>query len=124
MQRRVRKLCRLAGRLQDGRHLEGLSDSPIAAVALTSLDEQPLKSSRRMLLSTSGRVLLQRNQPTLSEPVKGTVTLSSGVNWLRLVPLASDGSKMEAVTLRRSGGSYPIEIPTDRGTHWFMIEAQ
>ncbi len=98
--------------------------SPIAAVALTSLDEQSLKSSRRMLLSTSGRVLLQRGQPTLSEPVQGTVTLSSGVSGLRLVPLASDGSKMAAVALGKSGGSYAVEIPTDRGTHWFLLESE
>ncbi len=96
---------------------------PTAAVALSSLDGRPLKESRRVLLSTSGRMAVDKDRQFLSEPVAGTVTLASAVEGLKLYPLKGDGTAMPAVPLRASGGVYTVGLPTDRGTHWFRLSA-
>ncbi len=96
---------------------------PKAAVALSSLDGQPLKDSRRILLSTSGRMATDKNRDFLSEPVAGTVTLTSTVQGLKLYPLRGDGGVMPAIPLRATDGVYTIALPTDKGTHWFGLSA-
>ena len=53
----------------------------------------------------------------------GTITLTSTVKGLKLVPLKSDGAKMEAIPLESKDGTYTIALPTDKGTHWFMLQA-
>ncbi len=95
---------------------------PKAAVALSSLDRKALKASRRILVSTSARMSLNKDRQFLSEPVAGTITLASEAKGLRLVPLKSDGSTMEPIALRSKGGAYSIALPTDKGTHWFLLE--
>jgi hypothetical protein len=96
---------------------------PKAAVALSSLDKQPLKQSRRILVSTSARMAFNKDRQFLSEPVAGTVTLTSMVKGLKLVPLKGDGARMDAIPLESRDGTYTIPLPTDKGTHWFMLEA-
>ena len=97
---------------------------PNAAVALSSLDRKALKESRRILVSTSARMSLNKDRQFLSEPVAGTITLASEVHGLRLVPLRSDGSTMEPIALESKGGTYSIALPTDKGTHWFLLEGK
>ena len=96
---------------------------PKAAVALSSLDKQPLKQSRRILVSTSARMAFNKDRQFLSEPVSGTVTLTSTVKGLKLVPLKGDGARMDAIPLESRDGTYTIPLPTDKATHWFMLEA-
>jgi len=83
-----------------------------------------LKESRRILVSTSARMSLNKDRQFLSEPVAGTITLASEVHGLRLVPLRSDGSTMEPIALESKGGAYSIALPTDKGTHWFLLEGK
>ena len=52
----------------------------------------------------------------------GTIALSSTVKGLRLVPLRSDGGRMSAIPLEARDGTYTIVLPTDKGTHWFMLQ--
>ena len=98
--------------------------TPKAAVVLTSLDGQPLRTSERILLSTAARV---RSVTTggprhfRSEPVAGTVALRSAVSGLRLLPLRPDGTYAPAIALRRERASVRIDLPTDAGTHWFLL---
>lgn len=96
--------------------------SPKAGVALSSLDGQPLRSSRRILLSTIARV--DPRMPTRTEPVAGTVELTSEVAGLRLIPLSPDGTRKPPIALTREGDRYRVTLPADTGTLWFLLEAE
>lgn len=95
---------------------------PKAAVALSSLDRQPLRQSKKILVSTIARMATGADKRARTEPVAGTITLTSTVSGLRLVPLGSDGSRLSAIPLETRGGTYTIVLPTGRGTHWFVLE--
>ncbi|MGF1484342.1 MAG: hypothetical protein ACFBZ8_08255 [Opitutales bacterium] len=90
-------------------------DTPKAAVFLTSLDEQPLAESARILISTAARVAKSRDG-YLSEPVTGTLTLPGGFNC---VPLMADGSTGTPLAL--TGDGRALQLPADVGTHWFLL---
>ena len=99
--------------------------SPQALVGLSSLDSKPLKESRRILLTTLGRMAQEKKGgDLLTEPVAGKMTLRSSIAGLRLIPLKSDGQEMESISLPSNGGAYTIEIPTTLKTHWFLIAGQ
>ena len=95
---------------------------PKAAVALSSLDRQPLRQSKKILVSTIARMAVGADKQARTEPVAGTITLTSTVKGLRLVPLKSDGSRLSAMVLEARDGTYTIVLPTDKGTHWFVLE--
>ncbi len=99
---------------------------PKAVVALSSLDGKPLKVSGRILVSTNGRMGLANDnnkKEFLSEPVSGTVTLTSAVKGLALHPLKGDGTVMPGIPLRQKDGAYTIALPTDKDTLWFVLSA-
>ena len=39
-----------------------------------------------------------------------------------IVALAGDGRKLDGLTLEYANGSYIVELPAERGTHWFLPE--
>ena len=94
-----------------------------AAVVLTSLDGKPLKQSGRILVSAVARVraITEGDRQYLSEPVAGQIQLRSAVKGLDLVPLKRDAQHGPAVPLRQIDGAYVIDLPTDAGTHWFLL---
>lgn len=92
-----------------------------AAVMLTSLDRLPISASKRILLSAVARVA-PSDQGYVSEPVFGEVLLKREGGSLKLIPLNADGSRQAAVTLTGSQGRFKIAIPTDKNTHWFLLE--
>jgi hypothetical protein len=95
---------------------------PKAAVALSSLDQQPLRQSKRILVSTIARMAIGPDKQARTEPVAGTIRLSSISQRLRLFPLQSDGSRGTAIPLEPHDGTYIIILPTDKQTHWFVLE--
>ncbi|MFC1596358.1 hypothetical protein ACFL5Q_00230 [Planctomycetota bacterium] len=95
---------------------------PKAAVALSSLDRQPLRQSKKILVSTIARMAIGTDKQARTEPVAGTIALSSTVKGLRLVPLKSDGSRSSAIPLKARDGTYTIVLPTDKQTHWFVLQ--
>ena len=95
---------------------------PKAAVALSSLDRQPLRQSKKILISTIARMAIGADKQARTEPVAGTIALNSTVKGLRLVPLGSDGSRGNAIPLEARNGTYTILLPTDKQTHWFLLE--
>lgn len=99
--------------------------TPKATVVLTSLDGQPIASSKRVLLTAVARAVADptRKAAYLSEPVRAAVSLRSKVPGLRLVPLAGDGSELPAAPLTRQGDAYTITLPAPAGTHWFLLTA-
>lgn len=98
-------------------------DTPKAAVAVSSLDGQPIRQSRRLLISMVARVMASEGgkMPMLSEPVRGELTIRAPEK-LRWIPLAGDGSRLEAVDAPYSTGQYTLRLPAPRGTHWFLLE--
>ena len=93
-----------------------------AAVSLSSLDHQPLRQSKRILISTIGRMAIGPDKRARTEPVAGTIAFASTVQGLRLVPLKSDGSKMDAADVKSQGSIYTIALPVNKGAHWFVLE--
>jgi len=129
---------RIGGRLVRLRDVDLRIETPEAAVALTSLDGQPLAVSRRILLTVVARAAGNAGgKPSslfLAEPVTGTVSLRSSQPALTLTPLspraypASDGPTGDArlgqaVPLGASAGRYVFSLPRGVPTHWFSIEA-
>lgn len=94
-----------------------------AAVAVTSLDDRPIATSRRILISAMARVAASPGSvtPFLSEPVAGSITI--GVpEGLALVSLGNDGRELPEPSPRRSEGAVTIRLPSTRGTHWLLLK--
>ena len=96
--------------------------TPKAAVAVSSLDGQPIGRSHRMLITAIARVVASEGNrmPLLSEPVRGRLTVA-GPPGLRLVPLAGDAAQLEPVPIEYQNGRYAVALPVPRGTHWFLL---
>ena len=97
--------------------------TPKAAVAVSSLDGEPIRRSGRLLISAVARAVASPNgrMPLLSEPVAGTLTIEAR-EGLQLIPLDGDGTELPTIDVERRGGSYTIELPAERGTHWFLLK--
>ncbi len=104
------------------RHVSFHIDTPKAAVAVTSLDGQPIDTSRRLLLTAVARVVPSPGgkMPMLSEPVRGQLEIE-GRPGLKLVPLAPDGKALPAVPVTYAKRRYVLALPAPRGTHWFLL---
>jgi len=96
--------------------------TPKAAVAVSSLDGQAIGKSSRMLITAVARAVPSPGgqMPMLSEPVRGEIRIA-GPSALKLIPLAGDGGKLDVVTLEYAKGRYTVELPAERGTHWFLL---
>lgn len=97
-----------------------------AFVAFTSLDDQPLAKSRRILLTAVARAEASpgNRTPYRSEPVRGALTLATEHAALALVPLRGDGTRGPGKSLARAGGKVTIELGPAVKTHWFLLEAK
>ncbi len=69
-------------------------------------DSAPLLQSQRILVSTIGRMAVGQDGQARTEPVAGTITLTSMVRNLRFVPLRNDGSKMDPINLEGRGAGF------------------
>jgi hypothetical protein len=106
-------------------------DNPKAVVALSSIDGEPLKSSRFVLVTAVARVLPSKSPkkkdldvlPMRSEPVKGSIRLRTQVKGLQLLALGSDGHVVGRRSLETTPDGVVFQIPTDRGTHWYVLQA-
>jgi hypothetical protein len=108
-----------------------------SVVALTSVDNRPLESSRFILVTAIGqaRPSLGPNQanarpapppdslPFLSERVVGTIKLRTRMNGLELLSLGSNGKVAGRSVPARDGDSLTISLPAARGTHWYILKA-
>jgi len=96
-----------------------------AFVALTSLDDLPLRESKRFLLTALGRAEAAADKtPFRSEPVVGTVTLTTGHASVTLVPLLGSGQRGRVKTVAARDGRLSLELTPSLGTHWFALEAK
>jgi len=95
-------------------------DTPMATVAVSSLDGD-IAASKRILLTTMARAVAPNGRlPFRTEPVTGTITVRAPAG-LRMVPLAGDGTPGQPLAAGYAGGQYTIKLSGREGTHWFMI---
>ena len=97
-----------------------------AVVALSSVDDQPLSSSRFVLITAIARAVggPEGRLPMLSEPVVGTITLRTTTDGLDCLALGRDGRVVSRTAPTRSDGALTVTIPDGRGTHWFVLKAR
>lgn len=99
--------------------------TPKAFVAFTSLDDQPLRTSKRILVTAVARADAPDGKtPFRSEPVVGKLTLATTHGSLQLVPLLGDGTRGRGKALTARGGKVTVELDKASGTHWFSLEAR
>jgi hypothetical protein len=109
-----------------------------SVVALTSIDNEPLATSRFILVTAVGQARSAPAQqagkrgssastsqgPFLSEPVVGKVTLRTKTSGLELLSLGSDGKVVSRMTPVHEQNSLTIGLPAGRGTHWYALKAK
>jgi hypothetical protein len=112
--------------------------TPKAVVALTSVDDLPLSSSRFIMITAvaqarpspatdMGKVIPNRpagHLPFLSEPVAGTITLRTKAEGLELLALGPDGRVVGRTSPAVEQGSLTVRLPSGRGTHWYVLKAR
>ncbi len=101
-------------------------DPAKAAVAVTSLDGQPIAKSDKLLVTTVARVVARDGKlPYLSEPVPGTIRIRSDAEALVLTPLSGRKGAVGASTVKatRSGRRHTIVLPHQIPTHWYLVTA-
>lgn len=99
--------------------------TPKASIAVSSLDNEPIASSKRMLLSCVAQVSsgADGSLPYRAQPVEGKIELRTSQTGLKLVPLMPDGRKLEPIAPAYKGGALSFSIPSKIATHYFLLEA-
>lgn len=104
-------------------------DSPNkAAVALTSVDGQPLSSSHLILVTAIARVQPRRSRgrdegPLLSEPIVATIHLKTQLRDLQLLALGTNGRVVGRSTPSMGPDGLEVRIPSGKGTHWYVLKS-
>ena len=120
------------GALQDRAiHLSDVSilvNTRHAAVAVSAMDERPLRSSSLILITTVARVQKPKRQPgpawdqdysVFSEPVRGELTVRAPAG-LEAVALTSTGRTLSLPDVIYENGSYRIPL-AKRLSHWYLL---
>ena len=96
-----------------------------ATVAVSSLDSQPLASSRFIMITAMARAVSSPGgrMPMLSEPVTGSISLQTKIKSLQLLALRSDGRVIDRSEPLRNHETLTIQLPTDHGTHWYVLKS-
>jgi hypothetical protein len=123
-------------------HLEVELETPFAAITLSSLDERPIATADRLLLSAAARVANTGMRwtdetrqslgeqwgapPIRIEPVVATITLRGlGASGALLQPLDGRGQPWGAPQRFVSAdGGLHIELTGEPATPWYVIEVQ
>ncbi len=101
-----------------------------AALALTSIDDKPLAESRFILVTAIARAIPDPKPAPkvgaryLSEPVYCQISLRSSVKDLELVSLSRTHMAVEHVAVERTGDTIRFELPTPKGTHWYLLRSR
>ncbi len=100
-----------------------------AAVAVSAMDEQPIRSSNLILITTVARVLKPKKQPgvsawnqdysVISEPVRGEVTVAAPAG-LEVVALTSTGRGLVVPDVIYENGRYRIPLAKPL-SHWYLM---
>lgn len=111
-------------------------DTPFAVVAVSSLTNEPIRSSRRLLLTAVARAentdmvydlfhtrrLSAGRGPILVEPVRGMVTIKTGRSDLRVWPLSAEGERFAEIDASSEQGQLMIPLTDSAKTIYYAIE--
>ena len=92
-----------------------------SVVAVTALDDQPIRDSSRILITTVARAVAPKGKtPFYSEPVVGRIAIAARAG-LTLTALNSAGAKRIPVT-RDEKARYVIPLDGKQPTHWYLLQ--
>ena len=97
-------------------------DTCYAAVDISSLDDAPINSARRVLITAVAQVV-QDKSGILSEPVSGTISFKAAPGGA-LYALDGKGDKHKVTGITFKDGVYHLSLPVKSGTHWFLLETK
>ncbi len=112
--------------------------TPVATVALSSLTDEPLRRSGKLLLTAVARAQntgtsfnLARNRivapgraPVLAQPVTGTIRFQTNRAALTLYPIRVDGTRAAPVPIPVQRGEATLELRAEYQTIFYEIEAR
>lgn len=114
-------------------------ESPFAVVTVTALDDAPIASAKRVLVSALGnavntgmslapggnRIVNPGNAPTLVEPIRAKITLSKltgALDKARVFALGASGERLAEVPLTKGNGTLSLAIgPAQRTMHYEIV---
>jgi hypothetical protein len=99
-----------------------------AAAAITSLDGQPIATSKKMLVTLIAQVAPASGDrlPFLAEPVEGTIAVRTSLP-LRMIPLSprayptAQGNALSPIVAVKRQGEQVFTIKRGTPTHWFLL---
>ena len=99
------------------------SQTPAATIALTSLDNRPLASSTRILLTTVAQAVAPGDAlPFRAEPVVARIRLRTSIASLSVVPLMPYGQRGDPLPTRSIDGWLEFDLDGSAPGHWHVIE--
>ena len=112
--------------------------TPFATVAVSSLTDQPIASSNRLLVTAVARAEntgLKYNAtrtslagagdgPILCEPVVGNVSITTSAKGWRLLPVKADGSYGQPLAVTVEGGRLQFRLDGSAKTIYYLLEAE
>lgn len=113
-------------------------DTEFATIALSSLTNQPIRLSDRLLLTAVGRCEntgfkygMLRNKrtdsgrgPILVEPIVARIALRTGMRQLSVQAIAADGSRLGDVPVRHETGRVVFSIGPPSRTIYYLITSR
>ncbi|MGD8237271.1 MAG: cellulase family glycosylhydrolase [Armatimonadota bacterium] len=111
--------------------------TPFAVTALSSLTDDGIAGSRKLLLTALARaentgmaanmsrtkIVSQGKAPVIAEPVVGTITFRTSHSALALYPINVDGARAPAVSVPVKGGTATVELKSSYRTIFYEIQA-
>jgi hypothetical protein len=96
-----------------------------AVIALSSVDNRPLSTSRFIMVTAVARVLPSpgNRMPYLSEPVFARISLRNENAGLELLALGRNGLVVGRSNPERNGDVLTVDLPTGGGTHWYVLKS-
>jgi len=94
-------------------------DTGKATVAVTSLDEAPIETTTRLLVTVTAQTTSSAELPLRSEPVTGVLRLRTGCRCARRL---RPGAASRAEVLPVEDGAVVLALRADPFAHWILLE--
>ncbi len=104
-------------------------ETPAATVVAIALDEEPLSTSKRVLVTAVGRARPRADGQVRSEPIRGEIALRTQAE-VRITPAgprsrATDApTEASSVAGTRAGAWVRLPLPHEALSHWFFVSPQ
>jgi len=109
-----------------------------ATVAISSITDEPIAQSSRMLLTAVGKAentdfrynilhtkrLNDGHGPILIEPIEATIEIETEVLGLKVWAIGADGQRIKSIPVTPADGWLKFDIGKDRQTIYYLIEEE